>query len=392
MSELQDSTKAIRIKSKQTHQKEHSTPMYLTSSFTFDSAEDMRAAFAGENDANLYSRFVNPNYSELVDRMCALEKTEAGYATATGMAAIYASIVSVVGNGDHIVACRSIFGSTHTVITKILTRFGITHTYVNVDATEEEWSAAIQDNTKMIFLESPTNPGVEIVDLAMVARVGKKHGVLTNVDNCFATPYIQKPTEFGIDIVTHSATKYIDGQGRVMGGVILGPKEYIEEVYTFCRSTGPAISPFNAWTLSKSLETLEIRMERHCKSALELATALESHPDIETVKYPFLLSHPQFDIAKEQMKQGGGIVSFEVEGGLERGRKFLDSIKLCSLSANLGDSRTIITHPASTTHCKLTDEERSSVGITPGLIRVSVGLENIIDLINDIEQALVASK
>ena len=392
MSDLQDSTKAIRIKSKQTQQKEHSTPMYLTSSFTFDSAEDMRAAFAGENDANLYSRFSNPNYSELVERMCALEKTEAGYATATGMAAIYASIVSVVGNGDHIVACRSIFGSTHTVITKILTRFGITHTYVDVDATEEEWSAAIQDNTKMIFLESPTNPGVEIVDLAMIARVGKKHGVLTNVDNCFATPYIQKPTEFGIDIVTHSATKYIDGQGRVMGGLILGSKDYIEEVYTFCRSTGPAISPFNAWTLSKSLETLEIRMERHCKSALELATALESHPDIEKVNYPFLLSHSQFDIAKEQMKKGGGIVTFEVEGGLERGIKFLDAIKLCSLSANLGDSRTIITYPASTTHYKLTDEERASVGITPGLIRVSVGLENIIDIINDIEQALVVSK
>ena len=224
MTELQDSTKAIRIKSKQTHQKEHSTPMYLTSSFTFDSAEEMRAAFAEENDANVYSRFANPNYSELVDRMCALEKTESGYATATGMAAIYASIVSVVGNGDHIIACRSVFGSTHTVITKILTRFGITHTYLDVGATEEEWSAAVQSNTKMIFLESPTNPGVEIVDLAMISRVGKKHGVLTNVDNCFATPYIQKPTEFGIDIVTHSATKYIDGQGRVMGGLILGPK------------------------------------------------------------------------------------------------------------------------------------------------------------------------
>tara|TARA_B100000768_G_scaffold175539_1_gene187085 strand:- start:60 stop:1238 length:1179 start_codon:yes stop_codon:yes gene_type:complete len=392
MTELQDSTKAIRIKSKQTHQKEHSTPMYLTSSFTFDSAEEMRAAFAEENDANVYSRFANPNYSELVDRMCALEKTESGYATATGMAAIYASIVSVVGNGDHIISCRSVFGSTHTVITKILTRFGITHTYLDVGATEEEWSSAVQSNTKMIFLESPTNPGVEIVDLAMISRVGKKHGVLTNVDNCFATPFIQKPTDFGIDIVTHSATKYIDGQGRVMGGLILGPKSYIKEVYEFCRSTGPAISPFNAWTLSKSLETLEIRMERHCKSALELATALESHPQIKKVKYPFLSSHPQFDIAKAQMNQGGGIVTFEVEGGIERGMRFLDSIKMCSLSANLGDSRTIVTHPASTTHAKLSDKERFSVGITPGLVRVSVGLENIIDIIIDIEQAIAASK
>ena len=391
MAEFQDSTKAIRIKSKQTHQKEHSTPMYLTSSFTFDNSEEMRAAFAEENEANIYSRFANPNYSELVDRMCALEKTEAGYATATGMAAIYASIVSIVGSGEHIVACRSVFGSTHTVITKILTRFGITHTYVDVDATEDEWNAAIQDNTKMIFLESPTNPGVEIVDLSMVARVGKKNGVLTNVDNCFATPYVQKPTDFGIDIVTHSATKYIDGQGRVMGGLILGPKSYIQEVYEFCRSTGPAISPFNAWTLSKSLETLEVRIERHCKSAFELATALESHSEIKKVKYPFLTSHPQFDIAKSQMNKGGGIVTFEIEGGIERGRKFLNCIKMCSLSANLGDSRTIVTHPASTTHAKLSDEERSSVGITPGLVRVSVGLENIIDIISDIEQAISAS-
>lgn len=392
MSEYQDSTKAIRIQSEQTSQKEHSSPLYLTSSFTFDNAEDMRSAFAGENDANLYSRFVNPNFSELVDKMCALEGTEAGYATATGMAAIYASIVSVVSSGDHIVACRSVFGSTHTVLTKILCRFGITYTYVDVNATEKEWSDAIESNTKMIFLETPTNPGVEIVDLAMIGRVGKKHGVLTNVDNCFATPYIQKPTDFGIDIITHSATKYIDGQGRVMGGLILGPKDYIEEVYTFCRSTGPAISPFNAWVLSKSLETLEIRMERHSKSALKLGTALESHPEILKVKYPFLLSHPQFEIAKKQMKNGGGMVTFVVEGGLDRGRKFLDAIKMCSLSANLGDSRTIITHPASTTHAKLTDEEREDVGIVPGLIRVSVGLENIIDILSDIEQALIASK
>jgi O-succinylhomoserine sulfhydrylase len=392
MSKQQDSTKAIRIRSEQTAQKEHSSPLYLTSSFTFDNAEDMRAAFAGESEANIYSRFVNPNFSELVDKMCALENTEAGYATATGMAAVYASIVSVVGAGDHIVSCRSIFGSTHTVLTKILTRFGITHTYVDVNATEEEWSAAVQENTKMIFLETPTNPGVEIVDLAMIGRVGKKHGVLTNVDNCFATPYIQKPTDFGIDIITHSATKYIDGQGRVMGGLILGPADYIEDVTTFCRSTGPAISPFNAWILSKSLETLEIRMDRHSESALKLATALESHPEINQVKYPFLLSHPQFEIAKRQMKNGGGIVTFEVEGGIDRGRKFLDSIQMCSLSANLGDSRTIVTHPASTTHAKLTDEERKEVGITPGLIRVSVGLENIIDIISDIEQALKASK
>lgn len=393
MSKRKDSTNAIRIQSESTQHREHSVPLYLTSSFTFENAEDMRAAFAGEtDDVNIYSRFVNPNFTELVDKMCALENTEAGYATATGMAAVYASIVSVVGAGDHIVSCKSVFGSTHTVLTKILPRFGITTTYVDVKATEEEWEAALQENTKMIFLETPTNPGVEIVDLSMIGRIGKKHKVLTNVDNCFATPYIQKPTDFGIDIITHSATKYIDGQGRVMGGLVLGPKEYIDEVYTFCRSTGPAISPFNAWVLSKSLETLEIRMERHSKSALKLATALESHPEIEKVRYPFLLSHPQFEIAKRQMMNGGGIVTFEVKGGLERGRKFLDAIKMCSLTANLGDSRSIVTHPASTTHAKLTDDEREQVGITKGLIRVSVGLENIIDIISDIEQALAASK
>ena len=390
--EKKDSTKAIRIQTDKTQYNEHSSPIFMTSSFTFENAEDMRAAFAGENDVNIYSRFVNPNYSELVEKMCALEGTEAGYATATGMAAIYASMVAVVGSGDHIVSCRSVFGSTHSVLTKILPRFGITHTYVDVNATEKEWEAAIQENTKMIFLETPTNPGVDIVDLEMIGKLGKKHGILTNVDNCFATPFVQKPTELGIDIITHSATKYIDGQGRVMGGLILGPADYIEEVTTFCRSTGPAISPFNAWTLSKSLETLEVRMQRHCENAKKLATALESHPDVKKVKYPFLLSHPQYDIAQKQMKNGGGIVTFEVEGGLPRGRRFLDAIKMCSMSANLGDTRTIVTHPASTTHAKLTDEERAEVSITPGLIRVSTGLENIIDIIADIEQALAASK
>jgi len=388
----QDSTSAIRIRAEKTQYNEHTTPMYLTSSFTFDNAEDMRSAFAGETDINIYSRFVNPNYSELIDKMCALEGTEAGFATATGMAAVHASIVSIVGSGDHIVACRSVFGSTHTMLTNILPRFGITHTYVNVNATEAEWEAAIQENTKMIFLETPTNPGVGIVDLEMIGRIGKKHKVLTNVDNCFATPFVQKPTDFGIDIITHSATKYIDGQGRVMGGIILGPVDYIQEVFTYCRSTGPAISPFNAWTLSKSLETLGVRMEKHCKNAFKLATALESHPEILNVKYPFLLSHPQYDIAQNQMKNGGGIVTFEVKGGIERGREFLNNISLCSLSANLGDTRTIVTHPASTTHSKLTDEERTEVGITPGLIRVSAGLESIIDILKDIEKALEASK
>jgi O-succinylhomoserine sulfhydrylase len=285
--EKQDATNAIRVKNQKTRYNEHSTPVFLTSSFTFECAEDMRAAFADEVDTTIYSRFVNPNYSELVNKMCALEETDAGYATATGMAAIFASIVAVVGNGDHIVSCRSVFGASHTMITEVLVRFGIRHTFVDVNSTEAEWEAAIQKNTKMIFLETPTNPGVNIVDLEMIGRVGKKYGVLTNVDNCFATPYLQKPTKFGIDVVTHSATKYIDGQGRVMGGLVLGPVDYIKQVENFCRSTGPTISPFNAWTLSKSLETLEVRMERHCDSAKKLSNALNSHSEIISVNYPF---------------------------------------------------------------------------------------------------------
>lgn len=388
----QKETEAIRIQSPKTSQGEHSVPMYLTSSFAFENAEDMRAAFASETDANVYSRFVNPNSTEFIQKMVALEGAEAGHATASGMSSMFASIVAVVGAGDHIVACRSIFGSTHTMLTKILPRFGIEHTYVDIAATKEEWEAAIKPNTKMIFLETPSNPAVEIVDLEMIAELGKKHNVLTNVDNCFATPYIQRPIDFGIDIVTHSATKYIDGQGRVLGGVILGSQKYIDEVYTFCRSTGPTLSAFNAWLLSKSLETLEVRMERHCKNALKLATALESHPEVTAVRYPFLLSHPQYDIARKQMKNGGGIVTFTVTGGLERGRNFLNALKMCSLTANLGDTRTIATHPASTTHAKLTEEEQLAVGITPGLIRISVGLENIIDIISDIENALKLSK
>jgi O-succinylhomoserine sulfhydrylase len=390
--EKQDATKAIRVKNQKTQYNEHSTPVFLTSSFTFECAEDMRAAFADEVDTTIYSRFVNPNYSELVNKMCALEGTDAGYATATGMAAIFASIVAVVGNGDHIVSCRSVFGASHTMITEVLVRFGIRHTFVDVNATEAEWEAAIQNNTKMIFLETPTNPGVNIVDLEMIGRVGKKYGVLTNVDNCFATPYLQKPTKFGIDVVTHSATKYIDGQGRVMGGLVLGPVDYIKQVENFCRSTGPTISPFNAWTLSKSLETLEVRMERHCDSAKKLSNALNSHSEIISVNYPFLLSHPHYDIAQKQMMKGGGIVTFELKGGVNRGTKFLDALKTCSLTANLGDSRTIASHPASTTHYKLSEKERAAVGITPGLIRISVGLESIIDIIADIEQALEASK
>lgn len=384
-------TNAIRTQVNRTENREHSVPMYLTSSFMFDDAEQMRAMFADELEGNIYSRFTNPNTTEFVDKMCLLEGAEAGYATASGMAAVFASFMALLKSGDHILASSSIFGSTHTVLSKILPKYGIDHTYADVNKPET-WEALIQKNTKMIFVETPSNPGLDIVDLDWLGKLANKHNIILNVDNCFATPFIQRPIEFGAHIVTHSATKYIDGQGRVLGGVVVGKKDLIKEIYTFCRSTGPSLSPFNAWTLSKSLETLSIRMERHSQNAHKLAMLLENHPFVKQVRYPFLLSHPQFEIAKKQMSMGGGIVAFEIRNGIEGGRKFLNALQMCSLTANLGDTRTIATHPASTTHAKLTEEERLAVGITPGLVRISVGLENIIDIISDIEQALEKAK
>ena len=347
----------------------------------------MRAAFADETDANIYSRFSNPSVQEFVDKMCVLEGAEAGFATATGMSAISASFMALLKQGDHLLSCNSIFGSTHTVITKYLTKFGIEYTYVPANKPEE-WEAAIRPNTKMIYLETPTNPGLDIIDLKIVGDLAKKYKLILNVDNCFATPVCQRPIEYGADLVVHSATKWIDGQGRVMGGVVVGRADLIHDIYLFCRSTGPALSPFNAWVLSKSLDTLDVRMERHASNALHLAKALEGHEKISWLKYPFLPSHPQHAIAVNQMRDGGGLVCFELKGGIEAGRKFLDSLKMLSLTANLGDTRSITSHPASTTHAKLTEEERAAVNITPGLIRISVGLEYKDDILQDILQAL----
>ncbi len=391
MNERRDETKAIRLVNERSHNREHSTPLYLTSSFLFDDVEDMRATFAGEKEGNIYSRFSNPNADELVRKVVALEGAEAGHATASGMSAIFASFAGLLSSGDHVLVCRSIFGSTHTVLTKILVKWGITHTYVDI-ADVNNWESEIQENTKMIYLETPANPSLEIIDLELVGKLSKKHGLIFNVDNCFATPIIQKAIEFGADLVVTSATKYMDGQGRVLGGVVVGRKDLVDEVYAFCRSTGPAISPFNAWTLSKSIETLPLRMERHSENALKLATALESHPEVKKVVYPFLLSHPQYELAQKQMKYGGGLVTFFLEGGIERGKRFLDQFELGSVTANLGDAKTIASHPGSTTHAKLTEEERLMAGITPDLIRISVGLENIIDIISDVEQAILNSK
>lgn len=386
---MQPITKAIRTRVPQTDEMEHSSPLFLTSSFTYDSAEDMRAAFADENDANIYTRFSNPSVQEFTDRVCALEGAEAGFATASGMSAIFGTFLSFLKTGDHLLSCSSIFGSTHSLITKYLSRWGITYTYADINQPDT-WASLIQPNTKMLFLETPTNPGLDLVDLEWVGKLTKEKGILLVVDNCFATPIAQQPLRYGADLVIHSATKWMDGQGRVLGGVVVGRSDLIHDVYLFCRTTGPALSPFNAWVLSKSLETLEVRMDRHASSALKIATALEGHPRLLSVKYPFLKSHPQYDIAVKQMSNGGGIVCFELAGGLEAGRKFLDALDMLSLTANLGDSRTIASHPASTTHAKLSEAERLAVGITPGLIRISVGLEAPEDILADIRQALDA--
>jgi len=380
-------TQAIRIRTDRTEEKEHSSPLYLTSSFCYDDAEEMRAAFADEIEANIYSRFSNPSVQEFIDRMCALEGAEAGFATASGMAAVVGSFMSLLKKGDHLLACSSIFGSTHTVITKYLPKFGIEYTYVPA-GDQQAWEAAVRPNTKMIYLETPTNPGLEIIDLEAAGQLARKHNLILNVDNCFATPIGQAPIQYGADLVVHSATKWLDGQGRVLGGIVVGKKELIREIYLFCRSTGPALSPFNAWVLSRSLETLDVRMERHSSNALYIAQQLEGHPAIAYLKYPFLPSHPQHAIAKKQMSIGGGILCFELKGGLEAGRIFLDRLKMLSMTANLGDTRSIASHPASTTHAKLSPDERAAVSITPGLIRISVGLEHRDDILNDILQAL----
>lgn len=380
-------TFAIRTQTERTQFDEHSTPLYLTSSFIFQDAEDMRASFAEEKPKNLYSRFSNPNVTEFTDKIAKMEGAEAGYAFATGMAAIYSTFATLLNAGDHIVSCQSVFGSTHTLFTKYFPKWNIETTYFKAEDAENV-EQYIQPNTKILYLETPTNPAIEVLDLEFFGQIAKKHNLIFIVDNCFATPYLQQPIKYGADIVVHSATKLIDGQGRVLGGVAVGREDLIREIYLFARNTGPAMSPFNAWVLSKSLETLAIRVEKHCENALKVAEFLESHPNVELVKYPFLPSHPSYEIAKKQMKLGGNIVAFEIKGGIEGGRSFLDKIKMCSLSANLGDTRTIVTHPASTTHSKLSDEERNEVGITAGLVRCSVGLENVEDIIADLRQAL----
>ncbi len=380
-------TQAIRTQLERTQFLEHSVPLYLTSSFVFEDAEDMRASFADEKDRNIYSRYSNPNTNEFIDKVCQMEGAASGFAFASGMAAVYSTLAALLNSGDHIVSAGSVFGATHSLFINYFPKWGIETTYFDINKPETIESC-IQPNTKILFAESPTNPAVDIIDLELLGRIAKKHNLILIIDNCFATPYLQQPIKFGADLVIHSATKLMDGQGRVLGGITVGDTELIQKIYLFSRLTGPSLSPFNAWVLSKSLETLSIRLDRHCENALKVAEFLEQHPKVTLVKYPFLKSHPQYEIAKKQMKAGGNIVAFEIKGGIEAGRTFLDKIKLCSLSPNLGDTRTIVTHPASTTHSKLSVEERLAVSITDGLVRVSVGLETVGDVIGDLEQAL----
>jgi O-succinylhomoserine sulfhydrylase len=380
-------TLAIRLQIERSQYKEHSVPLYLTSSYKFDDAEEMRALFANEKEGNVYSRYANPNTDELINKMSVLEGAENGWATSSGMAAIFTTFMTFLGSGDHVLSSRSVFGSTHQLLNNIFPKWGITYSYADLDKPEQ-WENGIQENTKMIFVETPSNPGIDIIDLEWLVKLAKAKNILVVVDNCFATPYLQQPIKLGADISIHSATKFIDGQGRTLGGIILGSNKLIKEIEGFARHSGPAMSPFNAWLLSKSLETLAVRMDRHCENALKVAEFLEAQPSVKKVMYPFLKSHPQYEIAIKQMKMGGGIVTLVIHGGVEAASTFMDKLKMFSISANLGDTRSIATHPATSTHSKLTEEQRLEVGIEQGTIRLSIGLEHIDDIIKDISQAL----
>ncbi|MEY3322135.1 MAG: hypothetical protein RLZZ417_1718 [Bacteroidota bacterium] len=378
---------AIREQLERTAYREHSNPLFLTSSFTFPSPELMAETFQGQGDGLIYSRYNNPNTDEFIHKICLLEEVEDGFATASGMSAVFASIAPFVSQGDHILASRALFGSTLQILGQILPRWGVTFTLTD-PTNPADWEEKVQPNTCMFLLESPSNPGLALVDLTLAGEFCKKHKLLFNIDNCFATPYLQNPAKYGADLIVHSATKWMDGQGRVLGGIVVGKADLIEKVRFFCRHTGPAMPPFNAWILSKSLETLAVRMERHCENAHQTSLFLIDRSEIKQVIYPFLPTHPQYEIAKKQMRYGGGIVSFEVKGGLKAAMSFLNNLKFCSLSSNLGDTRTILTHPASTTHSRLSPDEKKAVGITDGLIRISVGLEHIDDINGDLLQAM----
>lgn len=380
-------TLAVRAGRVQTPFMEHGEAMFLTSSFTFDNAAQAARRFIGEEPGNIYARFTNPTTSMFEERLAALEGAEQCVATASGMAAILSCGMGLLKAGDHIVASRSLFGSTINLFNNYFKKFGVETTYVS--ATDvAEWQAAVRPNTKLFFLETPSNPLTEISDIAAISAVAKGCGALLAVDNCFCTPILQRPLELGADIVIHSATKYIDGQGRVLGGAVLGSKKLMEPVYGFLRTAGPTMSAFNAWVFLKGLETLKLRMDAHSANALQLAQWLEQQPNVARVLYPGLPSHPQHALAMKQQKTGGGIVAFEVKGGKEAAWKVIDNTRLLSITANLGDTKTTITHPATTTHARITPEARAAAGITDGLIRIAVGLEAVVDIQNDLARGL----
>lgn len=389
---MKEESRAIRNQIKRSHFSEHSAPVYMTSSFVFSSAEEAAQTFAGEREGLVYSRYDNPNTDEFALKIKTIEDGEDALSTASGMAAVFSSFCALLKSGDHIVACKSLFASTHQIISTILPRWGIEYSYVDIK-NPGTWAGAFRDSTKILYIETPTNPALDLVDIKWAAELAAANNALLLVDNSFATPCVQKPLRLGADLVLVSATKFIDGQGRAMGGAVCGKKELIEDIRTFTKPTGPTMSPFNAWILAKSVETLSVRMERHCGNAHKIAEYLESlKDDIKFVKYPYLESHPQYDIAVKQMKSGGALLSFELAGGIDQGAKFLNSLKMLSITPNLGDSRTTVTHPASTTQSRMSETERLEAGVTPGLIRLSAGLEDVDDIIEDISQAIGKSR
>ncbi|VAW61053.1 O-acetylhomoserine sulfhydrylase / O-succinylhomoserine sulfhydrylase [hydrothermal vent metagenome] len=381
-------TQAVRAGQVRTHEQEHSEPIFPTSSFVFSSAAEAAARFSGEQPGNIYSRFTNPTVRTFEQRLARMEGAECCVATASGMSAILATCLGILKTGDHIVSSRSIFGTTTVLFTNFLSKWGIETTFVELSDLDA-WEKAIQKNTRLLFLETPSNPLTELVDIKALVKISQKNNCLLAVDNCLSTPALQQPISLGADIVIHSATKYIDGQGRCMGGAVCGTNEIVGgDVYAFLRSAGPTMSAFNAWVFLKGLETLDIRMKAHSAAALELAIWLEQQPQVAKVYYPGLKSHPQHELAKSQQSAFGGLLSFELKGGKDDGWKLIDATQICSITANLGDTKTTITHPATTTHGRLTEEQRKESGIADGLIRVAVGLEDIEDIKKDLARGM----
>ncbi|MGB0712765.1 MAG: O-succinylhomoserine sulfhydrylase [Gammaproteobacteria bacterium] len=386
--DLEFETRAVRAGQVRTAEGEHSEPIFTTSSFAFESAAQAAARFGGDEPGNIYSRFTNPTVRTFEQRLASLEGGECAVATASGMAAILATCLGLLKAGDHVVSSRAIFGTTNVLFNNFMAKFGVETTYV-APTDLDAWRAAIRPNTRLLFLESPSNPLGEVADIPALAELCRERGALLVVDNVYATPVLQRPLELGAHVVVHSATKFIDGQGRALGGAVVGDAEHVgKEVFAVVRSAGPTMSPFNAWVFLKGLETLSLRMERHSASALELARWLEEQPGIRRVYYPGLASHPQHELAARQMSAFGGVLSFEVEGGREAAWRLIDSTRFLSITANLGDAKSTITHPATTTHGRLSDEQKAEAGIVEGLVRVSVGLESVDDLKADLSRGL----